>query len=725
MTPMRRPARRRARTTALTSAVTVMTSIAAGAVATPWLSAQQAGQWTYAEAEQTVGRALSLQAQGNFDSAYETLLGAIGGCNSAGAEARNCYDLVYFSLGYLLQSHAANEPDPDPLLRRAIDYYTEVASAPDTGATGTAERLGADAVYNLSLLFRTIGPQEWQESHYRVAPDRDVERRALHYTFLGDFYAQTGRPHDALKAYRAAAQADPDGAAPREGLLDVYRLLDVPAMDELFALAQSWEPRFPELAARAYEAVIERNYRDGPDLAERALVRYVWVVSRGRGLDSAAVARLPADWQPVVELAAYVESPDAPRESAPWWLRGDEPPRALARVALGIGQREVSMGRPEDAERTWSAARQLVDVTTAEALDLKRELALLYFRHAALDPDGSKFDRLEQELFDEKGEILAARNLEAAQRYHSMLGQIYAERQVWRSRYRGRNAVDQLTWALQTAERRDAAERFRQPLPELRALLASGYAVGVAMADDGPVRALHHEAAVAFLDSDDLDGAAASIARSAARGTPSSLADLLTFRARLRDALAAGPARADALCSRDAIDHALRAVTRTEPAFAARQRFKLLADCAEAAPPERRAAFGAEAIRVVVQDAVPLVGIGDVLRLENATAAVRERAVVRDHDFHVDVTSHGDRRELRISLAGQTRPGYVSVTDDIVVAARVIGLIGDLASPYRIQVRDGAVTFDHDPTGVLTSELSAEIGRLDGVTTVRREGRYE
>src|SRR5690606_25277899 len=98
--------------------------------------------------------------------------------------------------------------------RRAVDAYEQVADSD--------ERLAASAIYNRALAYRALGPHEWQERGYRAAPDLDVERRGLHYTFLGDYLARTNRWREAIDAYRRAARANPDGEAPRQGLLDAY-----------------------------------------------------------------------------------------------------------------------------------------------------------------------------------------------------------------------------------------------------------------------------------------------------------------------------------------------------------------------------------------------------------------------------------------------------------------------------------------------------------------------
>lgn len=683
------------------------------------LAAQAGAQATYVAAQRTVDRALAARSAGNLQGAESLLRGALADCGGA-AEGAGCRGLIYFSLGYLLQSEAASTPEQQALLDRATGYYRRVEQEAAQAADPTeAARLVADATYNLSMLYRELGADASQEAHFRSAPDRDPGRRALHYTYLGDFHAQLQQWPQAVNAYRTASRDDPDGDAPRQGLVDAYRASGTPADADMLTLAREWEPRFPELAAHAYAAIIQRTYQAAPAAAEQALVRYVWVQASGQGVTDLAISRLPPDWRATRELEAYVQRPDSAPDRSSWWRGTEERARALARVGHAAGLRRVSAGAPADAERYWSAALGIVDAQTRESLDLKRELALLFFRHRDLDPDGAHFDRLEQTLFREKGGALAARDAEAAQRYHTVLGLIYAERNVWRSSATARNAITQLNWALETAALRDSTDGFRQPLPELRALLAAGYD---SIGNTSAARAQYRAAALAFLDTDDLEGAASALPKAGTGAAVAPLRALLDHRAQLR-AAGRGSTTAATLCASGRMEQALRGLARDDRTFVARQRFKLLVDCAEAGPAGRRAELAAEALVLVADSGVVLVGTGDVLRLENAAAAIRTRAVVPEFDAHVDFAPRARGTAVRVGLTSDTRAGHVDVPGDALVAARVIRLLGERGAAVRFQVRDGTVSFDEAAAGQLTPALSGSVSRLRGVTRVETTRR--
>jgi hypothetical protein len=657
----------------------------------------------YADVERTVEHALELQAGGSYTTAASLLQEAAAQCTNLDDDQGRCTHLLYFSLGYICQREAARAGADSSLLDLAVMYYERVLRASD----GAADPVVGDAAYNLALLFRTLEPHESQEAFYRRAPELDPPRAALYLTFLGDYLVRTDRQDEARRAYRAAAQADPDDPAPRAGLLDTYRQVGGDDAQVLLRLGEDWEPRFPDIAAQAYRMAIDAAHRTRSPLAEEALLRHVRLMASRDARAPAVIAQLSRDWPPVAMLEAFYESPSNARTRASWWLDTRERAQILARVALAIGQQHVAAGRPAAAESYWTAARMFADAGTAEALDLKRELALLYVRHDSLDPGNRKFDELERELFAEKGGVLAARDLEAAQRYHTVLGQIYAMRGTWESTRRGWNAIDQLSWALQAAEQREAGGHVRQPLPELRMLLARGHEATARGGGPG----LYLQAAADYIDVDDLPNAAVALELAPATQR-AALKRLLNYR----HALATGEGAAR--CRADEIATAARGVASLGESFMARQHFRILSDCLDIVPAAQRPALAAEAMTLMVDGDVSLIGSGDLLRLEKATSAVRERATWPDYEAHVDFAPHGGGRHLRALLSTDTRLGYLPVQQDALIAANVIRLMRGAAG-YRFQVRDGVVTFDYDPDNLLT-RYRGDITRVDGVRSVER-----
>jgi tetratricopeptide (TPR) repeat protein len=319
---------------------------------------------SYADVERAVEHAVELQAGGSYASAGSLLQEAAVQCANLGDDQGRCTHLLNFSLGYICQREAARPGSDEALLDLAVMYYERVLRASD----GAADPVVGDAVYNLALLFRTLEPHESQEAFYRRAPELDPPRAALYFTFLGDYLVRTGRQDEARRAYRSAAQADPDDPAPRAGLLDTYRQVGTDDAPVLLRLGEDWEQRFPDIAARAYRMVIDAAHRARSPLAEEALLRHVRLMASREAGTPAAIAQLSRDWPPVAMLEAFYESPSNARTRASWWLDTRERAQLLARVALAIGQQHVAAGRLAAAESYWTAARMFADAGTPRRL---------------------------------------------------------------------------------------------------------------------------------------------------------------------------------------------------------------------------------------------------------------------------------------------------------------------------------------------------------------------
>ncbi|HEU4785816.1 MAG TPA: hypothetical protein VFS57_00355, partial [Gemmatimonadaceae bacterium] len=473
----------------------------------------------------------------------------------------SCRSHVDYSLGYLYQTEGTRaSAGRDTLLDRALQYYdSSLAADPNNRA----------ALYNKALSVRAIGAPASPESFLRDAAVRDPARGSTYMSLLGDYFWDQTRWRDAVGAYRGALSADPDNAATRAALVQCYRRWRDPAvLPELLAVGDGWLVRFPESAADAYRAVVERALAvaragEEPEIAARAIVKLVSVQDRfGDTLlarsaqDTSGLAR----FAPLLQLEAFLRT--AAIDSAPWWSTGDRR-QALARAALVRGSEASAKGDDPRAERLWLAGVNLARYRSRESVDLEREIALLYSRRPDIDPRGDKFRRIEDRIFVDKGGALASGDVEAAQRFHTTLFLIYSQRGTWRSPYPARNALDQLTWAVRAADERASSEHFYQPLPELRERLA--FVLDSLREDRPAAQSMAVGAVRAWLDVDDPQSAqrSARLARRLGAGT-----HLVAL-----DALIARRTRTASSCNRSAL-------AGLEPAaFAARQRFKAYADC--------------------------------------------------------------------------------------------------------------------------------------------------
>ena len=644
---------------------------------------------------QSVNGALATAARGDFASARSSLEQALATCGGA-VEYRECRVLYAAGLGALLQRQAAAEPEArDTLYMQAVGYYDrilkEVPNEPE-------------ALYGKALAYRALGPHEWMESFFVQAPTLDPARSGLYLTFKGDYYAAARQWTVAADAYRAAVQQDPDDDGARSGLIDALEALGVSSKPELLRLAKDWERRYSPSATDAYRTVLTLSFAPGgarDSVADAAMVGLVRLQSRNRLAVGAVPERVSTTWTPVREIRGFLAT--ASTQTAPWWRQSAERTNALAQAALAGGHAAAGTPNYELAEKLWREGVGFAPRSSAVSLDLQRQLALLYSNQKTLDPDGRKFDGLEQEIFAGKMGALAVGDLEAAQRYHTTLGLIYLERGVWRSQQFARNAEQQFTWALDKADERLQRQGFYQPLPEIRMVLAQHFD---STGSRSSAARRYAEAARGFLDVDDLEEGDSAMRRATALGGQT--ADLTrTFEVRSRVARGdRGACGAERLASLGGSDQG----------FAARQRFKVLADCAKLDAPHARQ-HATEAFTLVDSAHIVLVGGGDVARFERVMATLLGPFGMTFRHEHLDPFPPPNAvQPIRVSLPGETAPFAYTAQNDDVVGARVVAALNDTA-PFPMAIAAGVVTIA--PPARLSPAVIARIGHVPGVKSVK------
>jgi hypothetical protein len=520
---------------------------------------------------------------------------------------------------------------------------------------------------------------------------------------LGDYYTDLGRADVASRAYREALVVDPDDAGARSGLIAAERARGAAGGHALLDVAEQWQITSPGYAVDVYRAALDialtppAGGAQDLALADEACVRLVLSQQQFNGdvlvPRGGAAPGVVNDWPPLLEMERFLRSADP--DSAPWWLNAPDRRHALAHAALLRGSAEAARRNLQLAERFWSAGIIVGEHGSATVADIQRELALLYTREPTLDPGGSRFARLENEIFEEKSEALISRDLEAAQRFHQTLALIYAQRGIWQSES-ARNAITQLTWALRAADERAREGTFFQPLPEVHELLAVGFdSVG-----NRRDAAREAEAAVrAYLDVDDIEGAkrtAATLERLGGSRLLEPLKQVITLRT--NTACEAAPERR---------------IAGTGPAdFVRRQRFKVNADCTAA---DARAG---RARAIAAYDAADtanftLMGIADVRRLERVMALILDPAGIEYRPARIESGLPMDGRPLPVSMPSETSARWLKLERDDVIAVTVVRMLGP-QSRSRVRVRNGDVTVD----GV-DADLVARLRTIPGVKTVR------
>lgn len=663
-------------------------------------------------------RAQELAAAGQWREAAEVASSALRRCEPGDA-GKECRLILNYTMGYVFQTQSRRQPaESAELLAEAARHYERVLED-DPDHAPTMKNLAL--IYSSPGLSKTgEGPQRFLES----AMSKDSTQVSTYAQLLGDRYRGELAWESALEAYERAAKADPQDEGARLRIVEVHRHLPASQARGLLQRLPEWESRFPEAARRGYEVVMEQAYTVDPRVAQEALVRWLGLLASRGSIALESLRSLPADWQgaAAAELRGYLENPYRRPDDSSWWMQGEERRNTLAAVGLALGTNKLAHGEVGLTEACWNVALDVALPGGVPLLELRGELASLYSRYPDLDPGGEKFEAIENELFRGKGEAYGEEDLDAIQRFHTVLGSIYAEKGVWTSSRYARNGIFQIEHALETAARRDARDGTYQPLPYLKSRLAEGYA---ATGETAAVARTHVEAAAAYLDADDLEGAARSLARAREAGASGDRISALDDLIELRTGLGPTPGRRDAsVCVAERLT---RTFTRLgdrglRDDFLARQRFKTLSDCAALASGEARSELTSQALAVAAEADLALVGVRDLTRLERARGTVRELLGLEPLETRIGPAEGGvsGARSLALSLPGTVEAEYVTVEPTTVLAGRIVGALRPAEAGLRLDVQDdGRVTILEVGETLDAEDVRTAIRRVEGVREVR------
>jgi hypothetical protein len=292
----------------------------------------------------------------------------------------------------------------------------------------------------------------------------------------------------------------------------------------------------------------------------------------------------------------------------------------------------------------------------------------------------------------------------------------------------------QLERAINLGRTLDQRQHQHRPIPLLHSRLAAGYAATgrIARADEQLLAASR-----AFLDLDALDSARTVLNRLsqeavAARDTLIPLIDLRTRIAQAQDAaldsVTVGP------CSRAALEIPLNgafAVAETSRSrawmgtpFLARQRFKILTDCAFTLPAGRQQLlFAAEALAPIIADPVgrPLGGSVDYTRFENAAGIINE--ATGDSSWAGEVSSERvvSRDSVSVAMGGDVDPLYVRLSREGVLKLRALTVLTGLGVQAPFRVRGNVVTVYGDIPASVVQQAQAQLRTLHARAEIRTE----
>lgn len=590
----------------------------------------------------------------NFETEMARLEEELSGC-SYGDAGRSCRARVQFERAYISERQSTRDKAVRPrlLLQSAWLYSRVLDEIPDHGPT----------LKNLALVYASLdytqGLGGIARSEVNSRESREAARLAL--LLLGDIDARANKWEQAFQRYREAADLSPGSDVPRRKMVDAYaQLSDENKTQLLMNKLPDWELRFPEVALFAYRTIIRRQKEIAPQTWENALLGWVELTARQRRISPELIDEAFGDLKipPFQDLKALLNDPaigtHPPEDDAlagflnimdykgnvGWWTDNPARRHTLAAAALARGHQAIVDGDPELAEKRWIGGLHLappmplygneLKERSPVPLDLITELLSLQYRYSDLDPSGNKF-RLYVELISRsKGQAYPVNDLKAIQRHHIVLGTIFVEKGIWRGSDPA-NAEFQLTHAIEAAEDRERRTGFHQPLPVLKKYLAQGYK---SAKEPNEAKRWYLAAAEGYLDTDQYSRAQEMLedaGRLDLSGTSLSrhnaMKAVLTTRRRIEEALKksmAEPKPVTIDLTREDKSWLFEDYPGLSDKFAARQRFKTLADLASLQQKHgshAQAQKFADKALTVARTFSTLTGTGDLIRLEQALAA--------------------------------------------------------------------------------------------------------
>jgi tetratricopeptide (TPR) repeat protein len=660
-------------------------------------------------ASQAVDSAQRLQRAGDYAGARALLARTLPTC-APGATGAGCRGRINYGLGYIAQLQASSDSAVVSLTGDATRAYRAVL------ADFPAHQ---DALRNSWIAYTRVGAEKLDTVQLRDAMSADPARRSGYLTLLGDYYAARKNPTAARRYYRSALQAAPRDAEAQRRLLLTYDVKRSADVDSALVLLDALEITLPEVALDGYQRIVlEPTSAAGQD---RALVRWL-TLSADRHI---MVDDLMNGWptrvtstKPLSDLRQYLASPWTAPTSDHWWIQTRERRAALSRLALGLGDQMLAANRAQSAERCWLVALDFGGSNRTPSnpgdLDLQRSLALLYDGHPEFDRGGDKFRAVEERIFDAKAMMIARHDLLAEQRYHTALAIIYAQRGQWKSPTYAHDALFQLNATLRVAFEREQEAGTYQPLPLVRELLATGLQT-VGQVAEGSRQML--EAVRAYLDVDDIRRADSLLQR-----IDGAVADVRPLRQliQLRDR----GGSADCASRATQTDDIVRALPGRSD-FAARQRFKLVADCAVGLQGQARIAMAAKALTLATTPSLVLTGAPDLVRLDALRLTVLGHLGIVSEPTDIrrgSLRGITDTSVVHVRVSLGDEPSFIPLPTRDRVAANVAASLAGVPSGLRLHITGRDVEIIAAPTGVDRKALGDQIGRVEGVGAVRIKG---
>ena len=709
-------------------AMAIKKTIEFGLLALCFLSSPLRAQADVQSAQREVDR---LCAEKRWQEALTSLAEALHECRSA-ASPESCKATIGFLTAYCHQQWAAADSSlARAQLQQALGIYRELEGKPVPQAR---------VYFNRALAYRQLGEAGEAIRSLQRAQELDPGNGTKYLLAEAETQLQFGNENEALRSYQALWKEDPSLDL---SVHEIVRLLSMneSRSGELIAFAENLrrEGKY-SLAAEAYLDLLQGHANVNRD---DIFVNWVESATLAGTLTPLALKDLAGAIPDTTlrPLQALFAKPPIGLKPNLWWnqtsMRRHVWSGVLAKLAMtaeAAGHEQAATHLLETALESAPRFYQYSNPQLRERENLPMEIALkLAVRYARRGPP-NKLHALEAEFFNEKAVAYQSEDLEAIQRYHTILGLTYFELK----RYSGTgydNAIFQLGRALETADRRVKKDPgVYRPLPHLSERLGKSYeATGSKTKANAPFL----DAAEGYLDLDALTEASVMMKRL----DPGITGRDATRRHGIAEILRTRQLIANADTVLWAIDDKGNVRVPAEqqwlmekkpselrPEFVDRQRFKAFADLGERWRLEgqtRQSAYARSRALEAAHDVRALGGPGDAVRIQRIEAGVDRVAKAGPL-----LDKSESQRSPEWGIAGGGGATQFRAQPDLLRRTQVAEALSKIApgieTRAEIRIEGGEVSFTPRPgqavTAIEEQRMREALRKVPGVTTVRRRG---
>jgi len=457
-----------------------------------------------------------------FDEGIALITSSINNCSRTD-ESSNCLLKLNFTAGYMYQVASNKSTDNQKTqLEKSLAFYQKAQEIDPSDIS---------VINNLFMVYKALGNTDAAIRTLNQAIKVDEKNKTKYVINKGDICYDANDFKRAVEFYRLAFFEDMNN----EGLgwKIFYSYSQLPNQAEVFDglytfSGELFDKELYDLARNGFLYAVKNALSVNDNVkAEKACISWAETISRKNAIDGSYVDELPdlKTWTSAcnTELQMLLNNSFANSDNIKWWTANNYRRHIVASILLKMEGTALMNGDIKSAVQMLENALKVapefyvyngdpkLKIYFPVKVDVAIELSRLYNQYPKLDLDKAKYDALIQELFNEKSMHYLQNDLESIQKSHTMLGLIFADRNIWKSTWFAGNAIFQLENAIKFQKRieKKNPEKFK-PIPSLYQTLAKGYKM--TNQPEMEYRTLI-DAAVGYLDLDNLSMADSIIQR--------------------------------------------------------------------------------------------------------------------------------------------------------------------------------------------------------------------